>query len=84
MNASFDGMRRKSTADMNYLHVVLQRIILVSDIGDYELELLKESYNSAAQSVDMMNCLHDDSVDGDMNDLSHLGISRFEQDEQTP
>ncbi len=40
-------------------------------------DLIKE-FNEAAMFVDCMNCLYDDDVDGDMNDLSDLNISRLE------
>lgn len=82
MKTNFDGMRKKATVDMNNLFTILDRVIVHFDIDDWENGLLKERYNAAAQSVDMMNCLHDNSVEDDMNDLSHLSINRFEEDAQ--
>ena len=75
MEANFDGMRRDATANMNTLGNVIEEEILSMDEYDMPLELkekLIEAFNNAAQSVDVMNCLYDPSVENDMNDLSGL------------
>lgn len=80
MKTSFDGMRKNATRQMNLLggilHEMLQRYS--DDIAKSDMQELIERYNSAAQAVDVMNCLYDDSVADDVNDLSHLSILRFE------
>ena len=82
MNVSFDGLRKNATRSMNILHTTLSKIIDESDLEErYKKDLIKE-FNDAAMFVDCMNCLYDDNVDGDMNDLSGLSISRLEDLEE--
>lgn len=80
MKANFNGMRRTATKDMNDLHGILGKILAKYEdtLLNRERDELIAAYNSAAQSVAMFNCLYDDSVDGDMNDLSDLDIARLE------
>ena len=83
MKANFNGMRKAATSDMNRLHSVLDELLskhsdtLFSD----EREAIIEVYNQVAQSVDMFNCLYDDNVEGDMDDLSDLNINRLVSDD---
>ena len=42
------------------------------DIDDEIKEKLVKVFNDAAQSVDVMNCLYDDTDVDDMNDLSEV------------
>lgn len=75
MEANFDGMRRIATSNMNVLGKFLEEEILIMDnyyIDDEIKEKLVKAFNDAAQSVDVMNCLYDDAVEGDMNDLSEV------------
>lgn len=75
MEANFDGMRRIATANMNVLGKFLEEEILIMDnyyIDDEIKEKLVKAFNDAAQSVDVMNCLYDDAVVDDMNDLSEV------------
>lgn len=75
MEANFDGMRRNATANMNELGKFLEEEILIMDnyyIDDEIKEKLVKAFNDAAQSVDVMNCLYDDAVVDDMNDLSEV------------
>ena len=75
MEANFDGMRRNATANMNELGKFLEEEILIMDnyyIDDELKEKLVKAFNDAAQSVDVMNCLYDDAVVDDMNDLSEV------------
>ena len=75
MGANFDGMRRNATANMNKLGKFLEEEILIMDnydIDDEIKEKLVKAFNDAAQSVDVMNCLYDDAVVDDMNDLSEV------------
>lgn len=80
MNASFDGMRKNATRQMNFLGDILQEMLerYSDDIAKSDMQELIERYNSAAQAVDLMNCLYDDSVADDMNNLSHLSIFRLD------
>ena len=75
MEANFDGMRRIATSNMNELGKFLEEEILIMDnydIDDAIKEKLVKAFNDAAQSVDVMNCLYDDAVVDDMNDLSEV------------
>ena len=75
MEANFDGMRRIATSNMNELGKFLEEEILIMDnyyIDDELKEKLVKAFNDAAQSVDVMNCLYDDAVVDDMNDLSEV------------
>lgn len=75
MEANFDGMRRIATSNMNELGKFLEEKILIMDnydIDDEIKEKLVKAFNDAAQSVDVMNCLYDDAVVDDMNDLSEV------------
>ena len=75
MEANFAGMRRNATANMNELGKFLEEEILIMDnyyIDDEIKEKLVKAFNDAAQSVDVMNCLYDDAVVDDMNDLSEV------------
>lgn len=75
MEANFDGMRRNATANMNELGKFLEEEILIMDnyyIDDELKEKLVKAFNDAAQSVDVMNCLYDDTAEDDMNDLSEV------------
>lgn len=75
MKANFDGMRRIATSNMNVLEKFLEEEILIMDnyyIDDEIKEKLVKAFNDAAQSVDVMNCLYDDAVVDDMNDLSEV------------
>lgn len=80
MKASFDGMRKNATKEMNRLGNMLHYVLATygDEIAKSDIEELTTRYNSAAQAVDVMNCLHDDSVEDDVNDLSHLSILRFD------
>lgn len=86
MQANFDGMRRNATNGMNNLHDVLSEVLKLDSydgICDDLKERLIETYNNAAQSVDVMNCLYDPNVEGDMNDLSDaLSVDRLEAPEE--
>ena len=82
MKVNFNGMRKAATSDMNRLHSVLDELLSKhSDtLFSYEREEIIEAYNQAAQSVDMFNCLYDDNVEGDMDDLSDMGVNRLAGD----
>ena len=81
MKASFDGMRTSATRAMNRLFDVIEDVLENEDISEDNKAQIIEKFNFAAQTVDIMNCLYDDSVEDDMNDLSHLSIERFDDDE---
>ncbi len=73
MQVNFDGMRRNATANMNELGRVLKEQILIMNnyyIDDELKQKIIEAFNTAAESVDVMNCLYDPNAQDDMNDLS--------------
>ena len=82
MNVNFDGLRKNATRSMNTLHTTLQKIINEYDMYEKDREDLIKEFNEAAMFVDSMNCLYDDNVDGDINNLSDLSILRLEDLEE--
>ena len=84
MKVSFDGLRTNATRSMNKLHDVIKDVIESDDIYDSEKEELIEKFNEAAMFVDTFNCLYDDNVEDDMNNMADLSIDRLndlEEDE---
>lgn len=85
MNVSFDGMRRNATRSMDDLCSVIKQVIELESYDEVDHDLKKrliDAFNDAAMRVDFFNCLFDDSVDGDMNDLSDLSIDRLDDLEE--
>lgn len=78
MNVSFDGLRTNATRSMNRLQDVIKGIIENDDIYDSEKEELIEKFNEAAMFVDTFNCLYDDKVEDDFNNMEDLSIDRLE------
>lgn len=78
MNVSFDRLRKNATRSMNDLHSTLNKIITEYDMYEKDRENLIKEFNEAAMFVDCMNCLFDNDVEGDINNLSDLSISRLE------
>jgi len=77
MKASFNGMRKNATANMNKLHSVLKEVLSDMDNDSLENEII-EAFNNSAQSVDVMNCLYDPNVKDDMDDLSDfISVNRL-------
>lgn len=85
MNVSFDGLRKNATNAMNRLYDVLNTVLDEDTHQKIDTDLKEEiieKFNQAAMFVDTFNCLYDDSVEGDMNNLSYLSISRLEDLEE--
>lgn len=82
MNVSFDGLRKNATRSMNNLHSEIENILKNVDCyqfdKSYKEDLIK-SFNEAAMFVDTFNCLYDDDIDGDFNNLSDLSINRIDE-----
>lgn len=76
MKANFDNMRKAATASMNELGKVLKEEILIVTCSYYLDAVLKEkiviAFNEAACQIDLLNCLYDDNVEDDLNDLSDV------------
>ena len=86
MKACFDGMRRNATGRMNDLGQEIKELLEMAIDGKYfeleDFENLVDSFNSSAGAVDALNCLYDDNIEDDMNDLSELiDISLIEFEE---
>jgi|LGOV01.1.fsa_nt_gb hypothetical protein len=83
MKASFDGMRRNATNNMNSLYDILQTVVSDESYQRIDEDLKDEiirKFNDSAMSIDIFNCLFDDSVEDDMNDLSDaLSINRINE-----
>lgn len=88
MNVSFDGMRKNATCSMNELASVVKEIIELESYEEVDNDLKKRlinCFNDSAMYVDFFNCLYDDDVNGDFNNLSDLSIDRlkyFQEDEE--
>lgn len=76
MKANFDGMRKNATHRMNYLGYKIKELLEMAKDGKYfvveDFEDLINSFNSSAGAVDVLNCLYDNNVEDDINDLSDL------------
>ncbi len=84
MKASFDGMRKNATKEMNRFGNVLHYVLETygGEIAKSDMQKLIQRFNDAAQAVDVMNCLYDDSAEDDVNDLSYLSIIRIDELEE--
>lgn len=85
MNVSFNGLRKNATYAMNQLWDILNIVLDEDTHQDIDVDLKKEiikKFNDAAMLVDTFNCLYDDRVEGDMDNLSDLSISRLEDLEE--
>jgi len=85
IGANFNGMRCNATRSMNRLKNVLAEVVALDSYDSVDESLkkrIKSAFDEAAQNVDVMNCLFDDEVVGDMDDLSDkLNVNRFYEDE---
>lgn len=74
MKACFDGMRRNATRRMNDLGYEIKQLVEMAEDGKYfeleDFENLIESFNNSAGAVDVFNCLYDNNIEDDINDLS--------------
>lgn len=85
MNVNFNGMRRNATDSMNELSGVIKEVIELKSYEEVDNDLKKrliDCFNDSAMRVDFFNCLYDDTVDGDMDDLSDLSVDRLEEFEK--
>ena len=85
MNVSFNGMRRNATASMNELASAIKEAIELKSYEEVDDDLKKKlisCFNDSAMRVDFFNCLYDDNVVGDMDDLSDLSVDRLEEFEE--
>jgi hypothetical protein len=81
MNVSFNGLRKNATNSMNELKSVLDDIIKLDSYDSVSIELkedLIKKYNEAAMFVDTFNCLYDDNIEGDFDELINLEVDRLE------
>lgn len=83
MKVSFDGMRRCATSAMNDLHNIIDTVLDERMNQEIDLNLkeqLIKKFNYAAFQVDSFNCLFDDDVQDDLNDLTdELNIKRLRE-----
>lgn len=86
MKANFDNMRRTATAHMNALQEAVKKSFDYLDDHGEENALqveIAEAFNDLAYSMDMLNCIYDDNIEDDANDLSdELEIKRIEFDDE--
>lgn len=86
MKANFDGMRKNATRRMNDLGSEIKKLLEMAKDGKYfeieDFENLINSFNNSAGAVDVLNCLYDDNIEDDMNDLSdELRINLLNEEE---
>lgn len=84
MKANFDNMRRTATAQMNALQQRVSESFGYMDNYGEESALkveIAEAFNNLAYSMDIFNCIYDDDIEDDANDLSdELEIKRIDFD----
>lgn len=87
MKACFDGMRRNATRRMNDLGCEIKELLEMAEDGKYfdkdDFANLIEYFNSSAGAVDIFNCLYDNNIEDDMNDLSDeicIDLIEFEEE----
>ena len=76
-------MRRNATGRMNDLGQEIKELLeMAKDSKYFEIEDFENLVDSFNSSVDALNCLYDDNIEDDMNDLSELiDISLIEFEE---
>ena len=85
MNVNFNGMRKNATDSINELADVIKEVIQLKSYEGVDDDLKKKlisCFNDSAMHVDFFNCLYNDNVDGDMDDLSDLSVDRLEEFEE--
>jgi len=78
MKVNFDGMRKNATSEMNSLREIIETIIHEDTYQKIDEDLKEElinRFNNSASSVDMFNCLSDDT-DENFNELD-IDIQRI-------
>lgn len=66
-------MRRNATGRMNDLGQEIKELLeMAKDSKYFEIEDFENLVDSFNSSVDALNCLYDDNIEDDMNDLSEL------------
>ena len=83
MKVCFDGMRKNATAAMNDLYIVVEDIMNLESNEEVDADMkerLADRWNSAANMMFSFNCISYPNVWGDMNNLSHLKIKKFEEE----
>ena len=83
MKVSFDGMRINATRNMNKLWDVINTTLIENahqQIDDDLRDELVRSFNNAAMSVDMFNCVFDNDCEDDINDLSESLMIKILED----
>lgn len=80
MRVSVDGLRKNATYSMNRLYDRLKEIIESGNLDDNQKKELISKWNESARYVSTFNCLYDDSIEDDMNNLSDLDIDTFEEE----
>ena len=85
MKVSFNGMRINATNSMNELACAIKEVIELKSYEEVDNDLKKrltDCFNDSAMRIDFFNCLYDDSVNGDMDNLSDLSVDRLEEFEE--
>lgn len=82
MNVSIDGLRLNMTSDVAKLKSTIEH--LLADVGDYAdssaKQELMDAFDQVAQDSNILNCVFDDNVAGDFNDLSDNRVNYFSEE----
>jgi len=70
MKVSIDGLRRGATGDMNALGELIESMISDMKSNFIDTDELIATYNQAASSVGVFNCVFEPEIEDDFNDLS--------------
>ena len=77
MKVNFDNIRRKTTNEFNNLGDYIENHM--NEYGYYteKAEKVVAAYNNLRNMIIALNCLHDDEVADDVNDLADLNVKRI-------
>lgn len=80
MNVNINGIRKNATRSMVILYDSIDSLLENENISKESRLDLCEKFDEAARAVTMINCIYDNSVDGDFDDLSHIDCNYFDED----
>ena len=79
MKVNFDNIRKKTTKEFNELGKGLDKLLEQYDweVLDKDMQEIVAKYNNLREMIITLNCLHDDEVADDINDLANLHVMRI-------
>ena len=77
MKVSMDGLRINATRSMTDLYYAIEEALNDDWIDDSVKQNLKDKYDDAARMLTTFNCLYDDRVEDDFNNMSDVDTPYF-------